>query len=292
MTGVIVEVSARKFAVPFECPCCGSAPDAEMYVAVPRGRELSPESARGQYFPYCQGCTEHAKRYESAGMVSAGVMVGAIALAVIVGLATQLVFGLLVFLGAIPIAVVLASSRRSLAAADCSEACAAPGKAVQYLGWTGTVSSFAFASPTYTARFAEQNQKILINQSDQLRKLLDGYKIARAAVPTPAQAVTIPPPATVTDWISKVEAAKGRAERRNVLSRALDAIRDESDRQRLIESATRVELATFRQKLDQARGPARKSLLQSAINEVRADNLPDELQAAALSQLEQQLSQL
>lgn len=296
MQGVIVEVSARRFAVPFECPCCGATPDTEVRVPLARSARSSaaPDTAQGLEFPYCQRCRDHAERFESAGMVSAGVVVLALVASVVVALVTQLVFGLLVFLGAIPVAVILASSRRSLAAADCGEACAAPGNAVAYRGWTGTVTSFAFSSPTYTARFAEQNAAVLANTTQELRKLLEGYKIARAAVPTPAVAASaLPPPIGVRDWIARIEISKGKAARRNAVARALDALHESADRRELIETVARIELASVLEKV-RAAGSAgtKRQLLDQAIAEVRADNLPQELQEAETKALEARLAEL
>ncbi|MDB4953678.1 MAG: hypothetical protein JWO36_1247 [Myxococcales bacterium] len=295
MSGVIVEVAARKFAVPFECPCCGAVPDTEMVVGQSRAPgKKRPAGAHGLVFPYCTMCVDHAKRFESAGLTSAVVMLLAIVAAVVVTIAVQLVFGLLIFLAAVPIAVVLASTLRSSAQAGCGEACASSGKSVAYYGWSGEVRSFKFESPTYTARFAEQNTKVLSNPSAELRKLLEGYKFARLAVPTPAApAMVIPPPLTAREWITRIEGHKGRVERRNALQRALEIVVEPQDRKDLITASSRLELAPVLDKLAAIASPvARRRHLQAAIEQIRADNIPDDLQDAELRDLEARLSAL
>src|SRR4051812_16008672 len=144
MSGVIVEIAARRFAVPFECPCCGAPPDTEMAIGVSRSAGKRPEGAQGLVFPYCTTCVEHARRFESAGLTSAVVMLLAIVTAIVVSIAVQLVFGLLIFLAAVPIAVVLAATLKSQAQAGCGEACASAAKALAYLGWSSDVRSFRF----------------------------------------------------------------------------------------------------------------------------------------------------
>lgn len=209
---MIVEVSARTFAVPFECPCCGAVPDAELAIPLTRtGRRVQRDtkrsidersesrgwgptgSARGAGVsprsidvPYCQRCVEHVELWSSAGVRSAAVIVAGLVAAVIVAIATRLVIGAIAFLAAAAFAWSLATARRAAAHAGCSPGCAAPEAALAYLGWSGTASALSFESPTYAARFAEENAAHLVQMNDRLRKLLDGYRIARLAVPTPA----------------------------------------------------------------------------------------------------------
>lgn len=302
MSGVIVEIAARKFAVPFECPCCGAAPDTEIAIGVSRSPSASasassgkrPEGAQGLVFPYCTSCVDHARRFESAGLTSTVVMLVAIAAAIVVSIAVQLVFGLLIFLAAVPIAVVLAATLKSQAQAGCGEACASAAKALAYLGWSSDVRSFRFESPTYTARFAEQNAKVLNNPSPELRKLLEGYKFARLAVPTPAApAMVIPPPLTGREWVTRIEGIKGQVERRNALQRALDIVSEPADRTDLVLAASRLELAPILGKLAQlGSSHAKRRHLEHVISEIRADNIPDELQDMELHVLEDQLATL
>ena len=214
--------------------------------------------------------------------------------ALIVAIAVHLVIGVLIFIVAIPLAWMVRSSNRVKAKARCGPSCAAPGKALTYLGWTGNVSSFSFESPTYAARFAEHNARALINVSAQLKRLLEAHRVARLAVPTPAAAhMVVPPPPNTREWIARIEGQKGPIARRNALSRALEAVQDPSDRTLLVQAASRVELAAVLDKVERlGSAGAKKTVLLRAIEEIRWDNIPDELQEAELRQLEGRLRDL
>ena len=296
MTTTIVEVSARTFEVPFECPCCGAPPDTELEISVTRtsGRQVARDTARALEFPYCSRCVAHAGIWESAGMRSAGVIVAGIVAAVVVSLATRFVIGAIVFGAAILFAWSLASARRAAAKAGTGPSCASPDRALEYLGWSGTTSAFSFESPTYAARFAEQNTKHLTQVGDRLRKLIEGHRIARLAVPTPAAPhLVVPPPAEIGDWIERIERSRSAVERRNTLSRALDVARDAGERAQLLEAASRIELAPIIARVDSlSSAGAKKHQLQKAIDGIRADNIPGELGAAEIQQLEARLRDL
>jgi hypothetical protein len=286
---VLVEVNTRRFTIPFECPCCGAAPDAEMAIHLTRlpARTVAPESARELAFPYCQRCIAHLTAWESAGVAPAGVMLGGIIAGVVVGIAVHVAAGGAVLVAAAPLAWVLRQSRRTAARKAMGPSCACPGRALAYLGWSGGSSTFDFESHTYAARFAEQNPTVVTNKSAQLDRLLEGHRVARLAVPTPAAAVhTVPPPATVTDWIGRLEAARGAVARRTMLQRALDGLHDEQDRQQALAAAARLELAPVLEELDGLSPIAAKGRLQHAIERFRADNIPEELQTSVVRQLE------
>ena len=289
----MVEVSARTFEVPFECPCCGATPDTELGISVTRtsGRPVGRDTARALDFPYCGRCAGHVGIWESAGMRSAGVIVTGIVAAVVVSLATRFVIGAIVFVAAILFAWSLGSARRAAARAGTGPSCASPGRALAYLGWSGTTSAFSFESPTYAARFAEQNTKHLTHVGDRLRKLIEGHRIARLAVPTPAAPqLVVPPPAGVNDWIQRIERSRSAVERRNTLSRALDVARDAGERAQLLEAASRIELAPIMGRVDGlSSAGAKKHGLQKAIDRIRADNIPEELAAEQIRRLEARL---
>ncbi len=293
MSVTIVEVSTRTFAVPFECPCCGAEPDTELAVPVIRtaGREVARDTARALAFPYCKRCADHVHVWESAGLRSAGVMVAGLVAAVVLSLATRFVIGAIAFAAAALFAWSLGSARRAAARAGLGPSCASPDRALAYLGWSGSASTFSFESPTYAARFAEQNEKRLVHVNEQLRKLLEGHRIARLAVPTPAAAhLVVPPPAGIDEWIARIERSRSTVERRNTLRRALDAAPGDAERAQLLDAASRIELAPILGKIDGLASPgARKHQLQRAIDEVRADNIPEELQEAEVRQLEARL---
>lgn len=291
-----VEVSARKFAIPFECPCCGEAPDGELRVPLDRtaGRPVAGDSTSALDFPYCKRCIGHVAGHESAGVPSAGVMAVGIIAGGSLALATNLWVGLAVFVAAIPVAWWVRRARRARAKAACGPSCAAVDRAVAYHGWTGNLSSFSFHSLTYAARFAEQNADRLVNVSPQLQKLLDGHKLARLAVPTPAVAAsTVPPPLGVREWVARIEGAAGTVARRKAFQQATEMLGDIRDRQQVILAATTIELAPILARIDAVAAPAlQQQELRAAITAIRADNIPEALQAGMIYQLEQRLRAL
>lgn len=287
MVAVTVELAGRNYTVPFECPCCGAVPDAELRVTSrPTGRSVA--------FPYCARCVEHARRWDGAGVPTAGVMVLALAGTVGAAIAGAFLVAAGLFVGGAVLGGVLRSSRRAAARAGCGESCASPGVALVYLGWSGTTNGFSFASPTYAARFAEANPSLLANVTPQLRKLIDGYHKARVAVPTPAVAAGVaPPPLTAREWLARLEGTRGTVARRIALARALEMTAAADERRELVQAVARLELEPLYARLQRETRPAaRRALLEAAIEEIRADNIPDELQAAELDKLEARLAEL
>ncbi|HEY5952118.1 MAG TPA: hypothetical protein VIV40_41760, partial [Kofleriaceae bacterium] len=216
MAAVTVELAARKFSLPFECPCCGAPPDTELGIT-------SKTTGQSLAFPYCTRCVAHVRTWDSAGVAGAGVMVLAITAAVGTAVSGAILVAFSSFVVGASLAWWLRQSRRAAAKAGCGESCATVGLAVTYLGWSGSTSGFSFASPTFAARFAEANPSLLANATPQLRKLIDGYHKARLAVPTPAVAAGVaPPPLSARDWIARIESTKGTVARRIALVRALE----------------------------------------------------------------------
>src|SRR5215203_3686627 len=142
MGAVIVELAARKYALPYECPCCGAPPDTELRVSAKTSRH-------SQEFPYCQRCVTHLRKWDDSGVASAGLMVLAITGAIAAAVAGSILIALGIFVAGASLAWWLRSARRAAARAGCGESCATPGHAVSYLGWSGATSSFSFASPTF-----------------------------------------------------------------------------------------------------------------------------------------------
>ncbi|CAN5812688.1 hypothetical protein BH11MYX2_BH11MYX2_30980 [soil metagenome] len=288
MPGVLVEVSSRIFSVPQECPCCGAAPNTEIRVRR-TGSRASSNSATSFDVVYCAKCLAHVAAFEGAGLWSAGLLatglLAAIVLAIFVSLA-----GLL----ALPIAVLLAfvftTRRRHAARKSCGPSCATTGKALAYLGWNGTTTALELASPTYAARFAEANTELLVAPTPRLRQLVEGLRIARLAVPTPATAVhVVPEPPTASEWVAQLENASGPAMRRQILVRALAATTKGNARAELISGAVRIDLASTHKALAGAGREAQAKLLGAAIARVTADNLPAPVKEAALESLEARL---
>lgn len=296
MSGVIVEVSARMFAIPFECPCCGAAPESEMTIALAASAagHLGTGPIHRVEFPYCQACIAHVTAWSSARTLATGIAYLGIVTGIFLAAAVRVAIGLAVVGCAVPIAIAIGTWLRSRAKASLGPACASPGTAVAFVGWSGGVSSFSFESPTYTARFAEQNTPALVNISARLHALLEGHRVARLVVPTPAAAVTVvAPPPTVDEWIAKLEASPSRIARRNTLQRALDSVPEPEDHHRILAAACQLEIAGLLAKIDNRSSTgARRLQLEAAILHVRGDNLTDELRAAVLRELEARVQAL
>ncbi len=290
MSGVLVEVSSRRFAIPHECPCCGAIPDAELVVPTTGGR-ATRTSAASMAMPSCKRCNAHVAASEAAGVASAAVLLGGLLAAVAATIALGPV-GLVVIPVAIAIAFVLVTRRRRAAELMRGPSCSAAGTAVTYLGWSGTTTAFELASPTYAARFAEHNEKILHQPTPRLRALLEGHARARVAVPS-AVAPIADPPSTIDAWIAKLSSATGPAGRRHVIVRALGAFTDDSSRARLVEAVAAIDLAPDYAKLAKATTlEDRATVLAEAIARVTAENLPEIVLDYELRELEKKINSL
>ena len=248
------------------------------------------DTARAVDFPYCRHCVEHVERAESAGVMSAGLIVIGLLAGAALALVTSVLLGVAAFATSIVVAAAIAASRRAQARHGMRESCSSPGKAVEYLGWTGTASGFRFESLSYAAKFADQNADKLV-EDPRIRKLLEQYKLARIAVPTPATAVqTIPPPLDAGAWIARLAQTPGRVARRAAVARALDSFRDPREREQVVRAVAAIELAALLAPLDRLSAVAdRQRLLRDGIEQVRHDNIPDALQQEMLKGLEERL---
>jgi hypothetical protein len=309
MSGVVVEVSARKISVPFECPCCGNEqPDGEFSATYTRttGKRVVRETTRGFSFPCCTLCLAHVKMWQSADAITIGFVVGGTILAVLVGIATGAVAGVVVFGLALVFGLVLASRRRQQAKANCRASCVTPSKSISYLGWSGSVSSFSFSSAIYAGQFAHRNARNLINVNAELRRVLEHPALVTPRVVAPLMAqISVRVPTTprtmaipasgdpVLEWIARIEGYNGPVARRNALERALQEIHDPDAKRRLVLAASRIEVAAVLDKVDSlASAAAKKRHLKKSIDDIRADNIPDDLQAEELQQLEERLRSL
>ena len=287
-----VEITSRRYVIPADCPCCGATPDTEIAVPIARAARdrATPDSARTADFPYCQYCVEHVSRWESAGTLSAGLIVTGIIAGIVIAVAASVPIGIGVAIALVAVALLLATSRRTQARHGMRESCSTPGKSVAFLGWNGSSSGFIFESISYAAKFAEQNTSKLV-EDPRLRKLLERYKLARIAVPTPAAAVTaIPPPLEVAEWVAKIAKTPGRVARRTAVVRALDAFKESKEREQIIRAVSALEVAALLAPLDRMPGGDRQRYLRDAIQQVRYDNIPEELQQEMLRELEDRLA--
>lgn len=286
--GPVVEVSSRRFAYPAQCPCCGAAPDSELRVPVTPtpGRDVAADSASALEFPYCQRCVAHVKRWHDAGVVPTGIALAGLITGIVLAFVMSILIGALVAVAAIFVAYGLINHRRGQVLAACGPSCASPDVAVAYHGWTGKSSAFAFRSHAYTARFAEDNTVLLCQITPQLKRLLDGNRVARLQVPTPAASMAVPPPRSAKAWIEKIERGTSRVGRLTDTQIALDLTGEDAEKQDILRAATKAEMAPIHAKLGKLSGGARTSYLEQKMIELAADNMPPELQRAVLAELE------
>ncbi len=302
---IVVEVSARKFGMPWDCPCCGAEADSEREFSFTRttGKRVIRSTTRGLAFPYCTPCIAHVNRWESAPLAAGLVLLVGIVVGVIAAASAGAGGFAIVFAVSLPLALVASYRRRRAARAMQKSGCTCPGAAVGYLGWNGSVSGFAFVSTTYAIEFAKRNARNLINVGPDLRRLLQSAPEPTSTAPK-AIAVPIAPAKSadlaassgrdrVLDWIARIEGYKGPVARRNALQRALEEVTDPAAQRDLVLAASKIEVAAVLAKVETlATGAAKRRCLEKAIADVREDNIPDELQVEELRELEARLTEV
>ncbi len=224
MSGVTVEVSARKLTVPYFCPCCCGVADTALAVSFTRitGERFMRETTRELDFPYCSRCVQHARKWSAAWRTAAAVMACGVAAGVVAGLVGGAAIGAGLAAAAGAIAVAAGVGLRARARASCCPSCAGPGPAVTYHGWADHVQKFSFASRRYAAAFAEQNEQTLVNVTPHLYQLLEQRRVAAppprpapapsaapASAPAPAQAAASSRPAQL--WPQREHLERARA---------------------------------------------------------------------------------
>jgi hypothetical protein len=211
MSGVSVEVSARKVTVPYLCPCCSGVADTELAVSFTRitGEHFMRETTREIDFPYCSRCVQHSRWWNTAWHAAAAMMTCGVIAGVAIGLGAGALIGAGVAAAAGALAAGVGLALRAKARASCSPACSGPGPAVTYHGWSDQVQRFSFASRRFAAAFAEQNERSLVNVTPHLYQLVEQ---GRVSAPRPAH---VPPPAVhasparaVPMWPQRVDRAR------------------------------------------------------------------------------------
>lgn len=185
MSGIPVEVSARRITVPYLCPCCCGVADTAFAVSFTRvtGRPPAHETTREIRFPYCSRCVRHSRWWSMARYATALAMACGIVAALATAVAFDALIGVGVAAAANALAVAAGLALRARARAACAPPCTGPGPAVTFHGWAEQVQRFSFASRRYAAAFAEQNEHSLINVKQHLYQLVEQRRVA-AAPPT------------------------------------------------------------------------------------------------------------
>lgn len=253
-------------------------------------------------FPYCQPCVAHVAAWDSTS--GCGLIALALIVAVVLGIAMHPLAGLVAGVGGVAYAARTTSARRKQATQMCSPECACAQRAVTYVGWSGTVETFDIMSEPYALRFMRSNLSKLVNVSPEiLTKLHSASAVSVGStqpvnpLPTP-QAPPVQPSrrrgdAALLFWIEKIESAKGPAARRAALELALQDAELHERREEFIKAAAQVEVRATLDKVDTLKmDSAKRRHLVDALNALRADSAPDELQDAAIQRLEAALAEL
>lgn len=316
---VVVEVSAHQFSVPRQCACCGATAQTELAASYTRttGKRVVRHHTRSLMFPYCEGCKAHIKLWNSAISFGRAFSISGFVLGILAALCGGGISSFFVCWGiGVVLALVMFILRRSTAKARSGANCAAASAAVAHLGWSGSVSSFEFTSGYYGASFATANATKLVNVSMALQRLLETRATALQRGVAEAPHLRLPPETSVTaprrqreteprvdsqtalgnavlDWISRIESYKGPEARRNALIRALQEISDPAAQRQLRLAVSRIETAAVLEKVDGlSTAAAKRRHLEKAIAALRSDDIPDELQAEGLRELEARLREL
>lgn len=286
-----VELSGLKLVFPLQCSCCGNAASGTYAARATRttGKRVVRSTSRGWEFPHCDVCAGHLRAYISgSGPAALSLLVG-----VVLGFAAH--WGA-VFVGVLAATLFVLKAHAQGEAAR-TPSCATASAPAAFVGWSGTVQRFEIASPAYASALMLANEKRLINLTHQGREaLLAAAAFSMNSTPARATAAASRPAlleAELLRWVAKVEAQRGPAGRRAVLAEALCSTGDEASRQRLLLEASRIEVGAVLDKVDGLKTPAaKKRHLKAALDALKSDDVPDELQSQQVSWLEQALEQL
>lgn len=107
MSGISVDVSARKITVPYFCPCCCGVADTELPVSFTRvsGERFMRETTVAFDFPYCSRCVEHSHQWNGAWNLSRRTIAAGAVACTLAGLAGGPLVGAVVIALAIAAAI-------------------------------------------------------------------------------------------------------------------------------------------------------------------------------------------
>lgn len=201
MSGVTVEVSARKITVPFLCPCCCGVADTALAVSFTRvtGERSMRETTRELDFPYCSRCVTHSRWWNAAKRAGWAVLVAGVAAATCASILLAPIIGVAIAVVTSALAVGTAAALRAKARERTCPACSSTAPAVTFHGWGDDVQTFSFASRRYAAAFAEQNERSLVNMTPHLYQLVEQ---SRVSMPSPAPVRAVPL------WPSRVDRSR------------------------------------------------------------------------------------
>jgi hypothetical protein len=196
----------------------------------------------------------------------------------------------------------LRDSAKARARALCSANCANVCSAVGYLGWNGTVHIFELASRPFALRFMLANRSRILNVDydvlGELERLATATAERRAvmAAPRPVKPPKIaedPDEQVFLEAVEKLERQKGSASRRAYLESMTAKLSSRTMREKLAIEASRIEVQAVLDKVDTLKtASAKRRHLTAALESLRADDIPDALQAREIEWLEQALASI
>jgi hypothetical protein len=295
---MLIEVSANTLSLPRLCACCANDPDTEIPLVATRtsGKRVIKTQSRTWRFPFCRDCLHHVERWQAASTHAIVLAVLALVCA-LAGFSTPAFWVGTVLNFCAAVGVLLWG--RSKARALCSPACSSAELSIAYLGWRGTVQVFDIRSPQFAAAFASNNRRKLINVDAEVRATLEAVREVEVVLPKlePVRPPPVPraadPGDTYVKWVSKIESLKGPAARRAALERALLEVVNPADQAKLKTEVARIEVRAALDRADSLKTvPAKRRAIQEAIDYVRRDSVPDELQAEEIGLLTVALREL
>ena len=180
-----VDVSGHSFVFPNECACCGGTPDSELTVSASRSRgsKVVHTEAKSWDVPYCTGCIKHIRAGDAAASFARWSTVLSILVGLLIGYGINPYWGAAIgILGVIGTVVVFGRLLRN-ARAKGSANCVTLHRAVDYLGWSGTLHKFEITSRPFACKFMRANQNKLVNLSFEARGML----LANDSTSTPSE---------------------------------------------------------------------------------------------------------
>jgi hypothetical protein len=178
---MLVEVSGQRFVFPQQCACCGGSPNTTLQAAHSKswGKRVVHTKTWRWDFPYCSSCLDHVRSWSYASAMALLYAAAVVVLTLIVSGSGSWSDGAkgIGFMVCIVLSIVAGTfgyvRQQGKARGKCSETCASPGRAVEYVNWYGTVHSFNVVSSRYAALFMLGNAKKLINLTEDGRRLME-----------------------------------------------------------------------------------------------------------------------
>jgi hypothetical protein len=303
-----VDLHGKTFVFPQRCVCCGRTPSG----AIP-----APDNRPGRWrgradwtFPACADCLRHVATWRSAEVFARRVTYAGVGLAILataVGGWWGLLVGCIAALGA---RIWARKWRQSGARGECHSDCACPWQPVWTLGGGAGIDSFLFAQNAYALDFMRANLTKLVNLSAEAMRLLQpdfermaleeaGHRrdleLRREAERERARlkAEIEHDNEAFSKWLGKVAAARGPTGRRSAVESAMRVIRQAHVREQFLVKASQIEVSAALSKAEGLKSTAAKlRALREALEAVRSDAVPDELQRDQIRELEEAIAVL